>query len=564
MKKNGILFLGITLMLSSLIIIQQSCKKPAEISPEPQYLSVTFPRLIHKHGLYHRLKHHERSIEMDFNLPVDPETVAGNLSFSDKTGLLDSHYDLEISSNKILIKFHTDFQLFDGWKYLLTITTGLKSTSGESLKQNETMELRTTAKLILPASDALGTNNSSGDSTQRNSIACISDIHMGDPRATSGDYCWFGKNADALESFLDFILTGNHVRQLIILGDLFDEWLVPYTVSPYDPQAGISDTREYFLAIAGSPTNSLIIEKLKSIALHTEIELVYVPGNHDMLITQEILEEIIPNTTWAGDVSGLGDYSPVNGIIMEHGHRYDFFNCPQPLVSSGHILPPGYFISRLYAQGLSTQTDYMSKEALVAEGSFEFLTAWTIAYFYTILHFEMDLPQEDSANILMGGIDNHADPFSFNGARDMYAENIEDNWQATQTTNEVPVPIDCCLQAIWNGHSDLFIAAKTEYMESQAPTTYKVVAFGHTHEPMLEVYPSGNQYTSIYANSGSWVDADQSSHKVRTYLIINPAEWTGSDLDIVLLYQYNLDSDNGGPGLTYKPVQIAEENIDAE
>ena len=548
MKKKRVFYLVTALILSSLLIIQQSCKKDDELPEESPYLSVTLHRLTLKHDLYYQLKHHERSIEMEFSLPIDTGTVAGNITFSDKSGSLSSHYDLVISGRKVLIAFFSDFQLSDGWKYLLTITTGLKSTSGESLKQNKTIELRTTTKLT-----SIG-------SMQRNSIACISDIHMGDSRAVSGNYCWFGKNAKALESFLDTIINGDNVRVLVILGDLFDEWLVPYTVSPFDSYAGINNTKEYFLAIAGSPTNSLIFDKLRAIALNEEIELVYVPGNHDMLMTQEILEEIIPGVTWAGDVAGLGKYSPVNGIIMEHGHRYDFFNCPHSLVNPGHILPPGYFISRLYAQGLSSQT---YKEAMAVEGSFEFRAAWTIACLYCILYFDMEVPLMDSTNILMGGIDSYSNPFSFNGVEEMFAANIEDFWPATQVKNAVPVPIECCLQAIWNGHSDLFIAAKTEYMKQPpAPTIYKVVAFGHTHEPMLEVYPPGNQYTSIYANSGSWINANDCSHKVRTYLIINPAEWTGSDLDVVMLYQYNLDSNSGNPDPPYKPVLISEESID--
>ncbi len=549
MKKNGAFYLAIVLIFSSLLITQQSCNKDNEVPDEPQYLSVDFPRLTHKHDLYYQLEHNERSIEMEFSQPIDKGTVEGNISLSDKTGALNSHYNLVISGRKVLVAFHSDFQLNDGWKYLLSITTGLKSTSGENLEQSKTIELRTTTKLTLSGS------------TQRNSIACISDIHLGDSRAVSGNYCWFGKNAKALESFLDYTLNGDQVRVLVILGDLFDEWLVPYSVSPIDPQAGINNTKEYFLAIAGSPTNSQIFDKLRAIAVNEEIELVYVPGNHDMLMTQEILEEIIPGVTWKGDETGLGVYSPVSNIIMEHGHRYDFFNCPQSLVNPGHMLPPGYFISRLYAQGMATQT--LNKDELASDGSFEFLTAWEIAYFYTIFHFDMTLPVPDSANILMGGIDGYSEPFSFNGVRDMYANNIEDSWSATQTKNAVPVPIDCCLQAIWNGHSDLFCAATTEYMEQPpAPTFYNVVAFGHTHEPMLEVYPPGNQYTSIYANSGSWIDADASSNKVRTYLIINPAEWTGSDIDVVLLYQYNLDSNSGTPDPSYAPVLISEENID--
>ena len=194
MKKGKVFYLITALILSSLLIIQQSCKKDDELPEESPYLSVTLHRLTLKHDLYYQLKHNERSIEMEFSLPIDTGTVAGNITFSDKSGSLSSHYDLVISGRKVLIAFYSDFQLSDGWKYLLTITTGLKSTSGESLKQNKIIELRTTTKLT------------SVGSTQRNSIACISDIHMGDSRAVSGNYCWFGKNAKALESFIDVVM----------------------------------------------------------------------------------------------------------------------------------------------------------------------------------------------------------------------------------------------------------------------------------------------------------------------------------------------------------------------
>ncbi|MFH1297342.1 MAG: hypothetical protein ABIJ04_08740 [Bacteroidota bacterium] len=92
-------------------------------------------------------------------------------------------------------------------------------------------------------------------------------------------------------------------------------------------------------------------------------------------------------------------------------------------------------------------------------------------------------------------------------------------------------------------------------------TSYKIVSFGHSHNPFLEVFPSGQDYTNIYANSGSWVDADQCKHNVRTFLVITPGKWTGSQLDGVRLYQYNLESNSGFPGSGYVPVLLAEESI---
>jgi len=382
---------------------------------------------------------------------------------------------------------------------------------------------------------------------------------MGDPRSVALGYCWFSKNAAALDSLLDVVLNSPQVRQLVILGDLFDEWVVPYRISPFDPLAGINNSRDYFLAIANSPTNIDIINKLKAIASSGTIQLIYVPGNHDMLLTQEILQEIIPGVIWQGDSTGLGHYSPLNEIIMEHGHRYDFFNCPQPLTNPGHILPPGYFISRLDAEGLMEQGSHKLKEFNAGTGQIEFLTSWTAAVEYLKIHYSLTVAA-DSANIRMGGIDNYSTPFSFNGVRDMFAGNIEDVWPSTEIRNAVPVTMPV-LMAILDGSLDLSLTAAYEYMQPPVPKLFKIVVFGHTHNPMLKAYPPGKQYKGIYANTGSWVNAELCNKPVRTFLVIKPAEWTGSDLDVVSLFQYNLDSGSGDPNPDFIPVLISEESI---
>jgi len=558
MRKSFFSTILISVIFIILISQVHSCKKSSKLETVPLFMAVLPAKLELKHDLYYRLKHQERSIELDFSEQLDSTTVDNINSLYDNKGPLDNQYVVHITGRKVLLMFKPEFQLRDGWKYLLSVKAGIRSVTGLALREDITFELRTLAHH--PPETSGDASDGQADN-QRNSIACISDIHMGEARAVSGNYCWFGQNADALEDFLDFVISGNQVRELVILGDLFDEWLIPYSISPFDSSQNVSDTREYFISVANAPVNLPIIKKLKEIALHQDIRLVYVPGNHDMLSTNEILDEIIPNAHWAGDVEGLGKYSPVGNIIMEHGHRYDFFNCPQPLVNPGHMLPPGFFISRLYAQGLMDRNQQLLRGANDIGSSFEFIAAWEVAMLYTLLHLDMEVPDMNAENILMGGIDGYTNPFSFNGAQDMYSANIEDNWDATQTQNEVPAHMDCCLTTIWNGHSDLFIAAQEQYLEQPpSPKTYKIVAFGHTHDPLVEVYPSGSDYTGIYINSGSWIDADQSSYPVRTYLIINPAEWTGSDLDVASLYQYNLDDSSGEPA--YKPVLIKEENID--
>jgi len=554
MQKNGIFYLGLALVLNA-VLLHSSCTKNDDPGNEPLYLNATFPKLEFKHNLYYLLDHRARSIEMIFNEEIDPNSVTGNISLSDKTGSHDANYDIETSGKVVVLFFKKEFLLHDGWKYELSLEAGIKSISGEKLKNSEIFELRTNGK---HAFTHTGVKVKSNNDNNRNSIVCISDLHLGDERATNGNYCWFGKNAEALESLLDSVLHSNQIRELVIQGDLFDEWIVPYSILPFNPDSGINNSMDYFRAIAESPVNIGIFDRFKSIAGHDEIDLVYIPGNHDMKMKQEYLEELIPGVIWKGDVEGLGKYSPADGIIMEHGHRYDFFNCPQPLVNAGHMLPPGYFISRLYAQGMMESAGNAEKSLVQPDGSADFVAAWTLAIIYTLGDFNMSVPPLDSAIVLMGGIDGYIDPFSFNGAQDMYAANIQDLWPATQTENAVPVPLDVLI-AIWHGF-DLTSAALLEYMQmSTSLSSYNVVSFGHSHNPMVQVYPAGNEYSGIYANSGSWIDADQCSHDVRTYLVIKPAEWTDSDLDVVMLHQLNLAG--GTKGNEYVAELISEENI---
>ncbi|MBC8435955.1 MAG: metallophosphoesterase, partial [Bacteroidetes bacterium] len=517
-------------------------------------LTISFPRLEIRHDLYYRIDPTSRSIEIVFNEALDSTSVSGNITLSDHTGFLEGNYDVDISGAVVWLLFHPDFHLKDGWLYELTLTNEIRSVSGKNLRSTETIELRTTLiPFGLPGVYP-------GDTLPSNSIAVISDIHMGDARATAGDYCWFGKNKDAMEDFLSLIKTGGAIKQLVIQGDLFDEWIVPFDVKPFDPNAGINNSFDYFKAIAESQTNKVIFDKLRAIASDPEIDFIYIPGNHDMMLTQKVLDSIIPGIIWKGDVAGLGKYNPIPEIIMEHGHRYDFFNCPQPLVNPGHILPPGYFISRLDAYGMALNPGIVNKSGKALEEGLKFETAWTLAMGYLIYEFSIPPFPMDTTNVLMTGIDGYTEPFSFNGARDMYADNIEDLWISTQLANDVPVPLSV-LAAMWNS-IDLTTAAVLEYMQ-QSPhlANYKIVSFGHSHNPMLEVFPYQQDFTNIYANSGSWIDADQCTHDVRTFLIVTPGEWTGSQLDIVRLYQYNLDSNSGQPGAGYSPVLKGEESI---
>ncbi|MFK5856284.1 MAG: metallophosphoesterase [Bacteroidota bacterium] len=552
--KKLVLFIFLASIISTSFFVLQSCKKDSEDPPvEVHELTFSIPGVEFKHDTYYSIEDNVGHLDIVFNEDIDINSVDGNILLYDMAGVLTDSIFIEVAGPKLYVRFKPDFSLKPGWRYMLEISQGFMSTSGDDLPTDTIIEFRTKTRLLSDMISELKTTTS-----QRTLIACISDLHMGQQKAVDSRYCWFVDNKVAMEQFLDMIIEKPVFKELVIMGDIFDEWIIPYSISPFDSAYGVTNTREYFESIANAQDNLLIIDKLKSIALNPDIILTYLPGNHDMRLTEEIFTAIIPNSQWKSDAVGLGSYSPTKSIVLEHGHRYDFINCPEPLVNNGHILPPGFFISRLYAQGYMTQGP-PNKSSIQSNSSFEFDVAWDIAlYELDNKYFSMNTNMDDKI-IIMGGVDNYTESFSYNGAKAMFSNNIEEEWTNTQIQNKVPVPI-MVAEAIGASLSlfDLYNIAEKEYMMESSPEKYKIVAFGHTHKAILDVYKSDSKIVGIYANSGTWINQDcNGSNPTRTFLTIYPADWSTSELDIVTYYQFNFNTTQN----KYAPVRIKEESI---
>ncbi len=136
----------------------------------------------------------------------------------------------------------------------------------------------------------------------RNMIVVMSDMHLGAEIA----YAECNKNLPALEKLLKQIKAAPNVKELVIAGDLLDEWFVPATVDTYQGE----DQADFVKRIAA--TNQGVFDVLNSIIQEGNILLTYVPGNHDLTITEEHVASILPGINQARDVLGLGTYSPVD------------------------------------------------------------------------------------------------------------------------------------------------------------------------------------------------------------------------------------------------------------
>jgi len=117
----------------------------------------------------------------------------------------------------------------------------------------------------------------------------ISDLHLGDGSRTDD----FHRDEELL-AFLEFV--ESEARELIILGDLFELWQ--------------ADLEKILFR------HSKVIDKILS--LKNKIRVTYVIGNHDYVPFIKFIDS---------DAGICLEYRDTeNGIIAEHGHRYDIFN----------------------------------------------------------------------------------------------------------------------------------------------------------------------------------------------------------------------------------------------
>ena len=180
----------------------------------------------------------------------------------------------------------------------------------------------------------------------------ISDFHMGDNRGMKPypphpySYGWLNKNISVAADFLHEQLQKEDISEVIILGDLFDQWVIPLDM---DPLTGFDN-------ICNNPANKSIVDNLKALAASPRIKLTYVPGNHDMSISPESLtiekkfmQDNFPGINYICEDGKPAGVYRAGMLAAEHGDMYCLFNSPDTWTVPDSFLPLGYFITRLTA-----------------------------------------------------------------------------------------------------------------------------------------------------------------------------------------------------------------------
>jgi len=399
-----------------------------------------------------------------------------------------------------------------------------------------------------PVDHNIGAFNSGGN--ERNMIVVMSDLHLG----ADLTYAECNKNLGSLEKLLKQIQAAPNVKELVIAGDMLDEWFVPANVDTYQGK----DQAAFVKRIAA--TNKGVFDAINNIIQEKKILVTYVPGNHDLTITAANVESILPGINQVRDnEQGLGTYLPVDcpKIAIEHGHRYNFFCAPDPIsnqdIAPGTILPPGYFYTRiavLYVmQKPVTPADTPPVVTKDPSGTASQTLLYTYWYVWSKALTTYPIANKFDENIIATNVNGFKGNYAVNdilpyqttpgGVIDVrFYKGIQDSWTERQTRNHVAIPIPVS-QAIAN-------SGKASESEFQATNQYflnpnsdkRIVIFGHTHDPKILASTNLNGQKCIYANSGTWIDHNTVAPTTMSFVVITPQNANVSSQTYVKLYNF--------------------------
>jgi UDP-2,3-diacylglucosamine pyrophosphatase LpxH len=393
----------------------------------------------------------------------------------------------------------------------------------------------------------------------RDKIVVISDLHLGNDLSYSENV----KHLPRLEQFLKEIRSSNTVSELVLGGDIFDEWYIPTRTNTYGGGAQADFIRKTVKA------NQAIFDALNSIIKDGKIKVTYVPGNHDMGITPENVDLAMPGVNQARDSKekyGIGRYSPAkySQIFIEHGHRYDFFSCLTPNANDdtapGALLPPGYFFARIAANSFTNPTTIANatkmKSAVLGDATndeqqnkFLYYKIWKQVM--DSLIYVKDNFDDPIITTLIGNFTKTYtinDVLPRNGANNTIEMNLYNNiftqasWDAREVYNGAPV-LSKIREAIYGSLETSFID-KQSYVQyfNNSDSPARIVIFGHTHIPMIKTYTNTSGKPCIYANSGTWEDQktrdknaviDQDALKMH-FVVIAPEKTNAKKMQVSL------------------------------
>ena len=333
-------------------------------------------------------------------------------------------------------------------------------------------------------------------------IAFISDIHMGSeealkPEAPWHSWCWLGEDRAAfLGSFLSGLADDTELHSVVVLGDLFDDWVAPTHMPPVE---GDRAPDALLRKIAEAPQNQAIKAGFQRLA-DAGKSLHYVRGNHDMFLTDDLLREWVPAFACTPDTAGPGTGAYViDGLLRaEHGCAYCLANAPYK-EDGEYRYPVGYYLARIDAYNRAVNdksADYLKIFADMCQSHPNKNTCVGEA----ILSEAADAKLPSGSPFIMNS--DYPNDYTVASVADRFRD-----WLVEWDRRGYPV-----------GEVLAVLGDVTGLRESMhrlwlGSGVVKIAVCGHTHRAELWAYPHrqgtpdpDRPCDAIYANTGAWVD----------------------------------------------------------
>ncbi|MCP4900440.1 MAG: hypothetical protein GY906_26040 [bacterium] len=329
----------------------------------------------------------------------------------------------------------------------------------------------------------------------------ISDLHMNTDESedppSGNKYGWIGtERIKALASFVSQIPKMGDVEDVVILGDMCDNWVCP---AQRDPAHFLDD-------ILKAGCNESVFSAFHN--LPSEVKVHYVHGNHDMLMEGGDLTQQVPNITVLGTGEQPGRFID-DKLVAEHGHRYCVFNCPEQLMPGASILPSGFPVTRFFADHVYRTGEDPGYWEIIVEVLKDVLEDHHETLVKEFLHGMANAcGLNNDSEVWCGGLLNYPNRVTVKQFEERYKDDYT-NWPERTQTRVGRLGALFNDAGEWGGNLEL--GAYEQYL---APQEADIVIFGHTHHKMLHARAADEITLGepiqpsrwIYANSGTWID----------------------------------------------------------
>ncbi|KAL9984027.1 hypothetical protein ACROYT_G006282 [Oculina patagonica] len=184
----------------------------------------------------------------------------------------------------------------------------------------------------------------------KNLIICMSDLHL--------DSQWSEGIQERLVGFMEQLknMAKDTLNTLILLGDVFEMWLDPYTVSPQSNHERKAKWKQ-------NEVCSLFISSVQQMAKNDDVKVFYIRGNHDHEMDAGTVRDLFgPNVEFIpGTLIYVinSDDGKQYRVRFAHGHDWDVFNTYSVTEPSDELCgkPIGYYVARSAATSDSSMSE---------------------------------------------------------------------------------------------------------------------------------------------------------------------------------------------------------------